>query len=262
MEWLSPASSVGLHYFFFSPLGFLCECAFETTWIRSFVFKWGPKFRIPNPYLEKDKKPKKSLVLFSMEISWPWELSRFWTWNIIFASIKAYQNFSNHNLQQKQQIFVYMLLSTTQRVCSQHVGAIGVHRYVKKIWQKPWFSKADHSVITPNVMAEVNSSGRTIWSALKHIPYTWECFGLGFSKELSVGWTPLSNLPAVIPSDSLGAELGQKLDPLKKATVRSCPEASICWRRSPPGPFYRWLYREMPQEKWNSAPWWADKCYC
>lgn len=146
-----------------------------------------------------------------------------------------------------------MLLSTTQRVCSQHVGAIGVHRYVKKIWQKPWFSKADHSVITPNVMAEVNSSGRTIWSALKHIPYTWECFGLGFSKELSVGWTPLSNLPAVIPSDSLGAELGQKLDPLKKATVRSCPEASICWRRSPPGPFYRWLYREMPQENWNSG---------
>lgn len=165
MEWPSPASSVGLHYFFF-PLGFLCEYVCETTWIRNFVFKWGPKFRMLHPSLEMDKNNKKSLVFFSMEISWPWELSRFWMWNVIFVSIKTCQNFLNHNLQQKPQIFCFdvsqyhavnMVMARGRNWCSQ---------VCEKIWQMTWVPKAEKSVISPNVMTEDDSSGGATRSAL------------------------------------------------------------------------------------------------
>lgn len=229
-------SQCGSALLFFSP-GFLCECVCETTWIRNFVFKWGPKFRILHPSLEMDKNNKKSLVFFSMEISWPWQLSRFWMWNAVFVSIKTVRTFPiviySRNLR-----FLFRYLSIP---CSEYGHGTWVQLMFTSVWKKydkwPDFLKQSTKRYLPvswlkTILQEETPDLLSVHPL--HLKVFWA--GVGSAQC----W--LNSTITFTDRDSQWFIRSRaKSGLLKKSTVRSCPEVPIWWWRPPPGLFNWWL---------------------
>lgn len=95
-----------------------------------------------------------------------------------------------------------------QWIWSWHMGATDVHKYMKKYKKLPDFLKQSTKRYLPMSWLKMTLQEEPSDLLSAHHVHP-RVFWLGFSKGLSVGWTPLSNLLTGIPSDSLGPELNQ-----------------------------------------------------